>query len=184
MDPQKTGYKYATNYCEENAWHLCQEPIFEGVEVKVVFVLSHGGVCRLWDQHLAGDEDEPVCWDYHAFVVALQGEWMAWDLDTRLGLPAPLRIYLARTFRSSDDLPDFFDPVFRVVDAEEYLATFSSDRGHMLGPGGEWMATPPEWEPILAGGTSTMDWFINPEEGPGELLSLEEFRAGFANEED
>ena len=29
-----------------------------------------------------------------------------------------------------------------------------------------------------------MDWFINPEEGPGELLSLEEFRAGFANEED
>ena len=38
MDPHDTRYKYTASYCEENVWHLCQEPIFEGVEVKVVMV--------------------------------------------------------------------------------------------------------------------------------------------------
>ena len=106
---------------------------------------------------------------------------MAWDLDTRLGLPVSLQHYLASTFRNPDDLPEFFGPVFRVVDAQEYLATFSSDRGHMRGPGGEWMATPPDWEPILLGEESTIEWFLGPGGGPGDLLALEELRGGFAS---
>ena len=180
MDTHETRYKYAPSYCEENTWHLCQEPVFEGAEVKVVFVLSHFGVCRLWNQKISADPEEPVCWDYHAFVIARQEEWMAWDLDTRLGLPVFLPHYLASTFRNPDDLPELFEPVFRVIAAEEYLATFSSDRGHMLGPGGEWMATPPDWEPILLAGGSTMEWFLDPSGGPGDLLSLEAIQSGFA----
>ena len=92
MDPHDTRYKYAASYCEENVWHLCQEPVFEGVEVKVVFVLSHGGICRLWNQKLSQDTAEPVCWDYHAFLIARQEEWMgsrhpAWTPGSSAALP-------------------------------------------------------------------------------------------------
>ena len=180
MEEHLTRFKYAPSFCEENVWHLCREPIFEGIELKVVFVLSHGGICRLWNQKICGDTDEPVCWDYHAFLMASDEEWMAWDLDTKLGMPIPMGGYIANTFRNPDDLPDIFEPVFRVMDAEEYLSTFSSDRSHMQGPGGEWMANPPEWEPILQLGESTFEWFINPEGGPGELLTLEALRGGFS----
>jgi hypothetical protein len=42
------------------------------------------------------------------------------------------------------------------------------------------MATPPDWEPILLAGGSTMEWFLDPSGGPGDLLSLEEIQSGFA----
>ena len=61
MDPHRTRFKYASGFCEENVWHLCGESIFEGIEVKVVFVLSQGGICRLWNQKICGDSDDPVC---------------------------------------------------------------------------------------------------------------------------
>ena len=70
MEEHLTRFKYAPSFCEENVWHLCREPAFEGVKLKVVFVLSHGGICRLWNQKISGDSDEPVCWDYHAFLIA------------------------------------------------------------------------------------------------------------------
>ena len=41
--------------------------------------------------------------------------------------------------------------MFRVIPAAEYLATFSSDRSHML-VDGVWMSPPPEYPPIATEG--------------------------------
>lgn len=38
---------------------------------------------------------------------------------------------------------------FRVIPAEVYLTTFSSDRRHMRRPDGTWIKPPPSYEPIL-----------------------------------
>ena len=46
--------------------------------------------------------------------------------------------------------------MYRVIPAAEFLATFSSDRRHMLGEDGEYISPPPLW-PIIQNGGDFLD---------------------------
>ena len=66
---------------------------------------------------------------------------------------------------------------FRLVEAERFLATFSTDRSHMRSEEG-WIALPPSWDPPQAhvGAMNLFD-FVDMESGfEGEVLSLAELR--------
>ena len=138
--------RYAACYCEENVWHLCHHPAPAEGARHVVFVSNASRACPLWAQRAAPAPGQPVVWDYHVLLVA---GGRVWDLDSVLDFPAPLADYLAATFRPS---PPGFAPRFRVVAAADYLRRFASDRSHMRGPDGGWLAAPPPWPPIGAPG--------------------------------
>ncbi len=101
----------------------------------------------MWHQRAAAAPDEPVLWDYHVVVLA-RAPWEVWDLDTTLGLPVSATTYLRRSFRPELRLPPQYAPRFRLVDAAQLVATFASDRSHMLGPDGRYTQEPPPWPAI------------------------------------
>ena len=140
---------YHPRYCEENAWHLCGLCELEGAEASVVVVSNRHRAVAMWAQRAAGP-GVPVAWDYHVFVVARTGGWQVWDPDTLLGYPVGLERYLADSFATAGVQPARFDPRFRVVAASEYRSALSSDRSHMRGADGRWLAPPPPWPPIGA----------------------------------
>ena len=60
--------KYQASYCEENIWHLANEPSLEKLE-RFAVIISNAGKCfAMWDQKLAA-AGEPVMWDYHVILV-------------------------------------------------------------------------------------------------------------------
>ncbi|GAC72405.1 hypothetical protein PANT_7d00081 [Moesziomyces antarcticus T-34] len=73
--------------------------------------------------------------------------------------PVPKHEYDDKTFRPGDIaagvIPPHFQPAFRYIAANDFLARFASDRSHMLqdgpvGSGGKvWSAPPPAWDPIV-----------------------------------
>ncbi|KAL7525574.1 hypothetical protein ACHAWF_001423 [Thalassiosira exigua] len=151
----------------------------DGTEYRVVFA-SNGRRCLPYFRQRASPRDRPgeyVCWDYHVFVLrtttttsrraaaaakdgadetandgATKDGTEVLDVDTHLSYPCPLDDYLDGSFpHALNPLVDpHFLPLFRVVDANEYLTRFYSDRGHMI-KDGNWTATPPEYAPILDG---------------------------------
>jgi hypothetical protein len=149
-------HRYTSCFCEENAWHLCRSESREGVpplpeERSVLFVTGHGPYVALWRQRAAEGKD-PILWDYHVLVMARQsgdGSWEAWDLDSTLPCPVPLRLWLAESFRPGLVAAPL-EPRFRVIPAPLYLETFSSDRSHMLDGKGRPLSPFPDWPPIVA----------------------------------
>jgi hypothetical protein len=83
-------------------------------------------------------------------VLLCAAPWEVWDLDTTLGMPVPASDYLRRSFRPG--IPEELEPRFRVVDADLFARTFSSDRSHMRLPGGRWRKKPPPWPAIAPPG--------------------------------
>ncbi|MBH24317.1 MAG: hypothetical protein CMH57_07695 [Myxococcales bacterium] len=145
------SFRYTPYYCEENAWHLCQHERLRGLERRVVFVSNALRCCPLWFQRASPDLTEPVLWDYHVLVIAReQATWQVWDLDTRLPCPLALPSYVEATFGPPHVIPDEFHPRFRVVAPKPFIATFSSDRSHMLDEDGAWREPPPPWPPLFA----------------------------------
>jgi protein N-terminal glutamine amidohydrolase len=141
--------RYCPFYCEENVFHLAQEPLLAGRPREVIFISNADRACAVWHQRAAARPGWPILWDYH--VVLLAGSpWEVWDLDTTLGMPMPAPEYLRRSFR--DGVPEEYRPRFRVVEAEAFVAAFASDRSHMRLPGGRWRKRPPPWPPIGAPG--------------------------------
>jgi protein N-terminal glutamine amidohydrolase len=147
--PTADGFRYQPFYCEENVWWLLQEEAL-GVPRYAVFVTNRRKQCPIWGQR-AGPVDGCVVWDYH--VVALTPARVSepprvWDLDSRLGFGIALDRYLDATF-PLNQIPEAapFAAQFRVVEAEELLALFRSDRSHMRDPSGAWRAPPPPWSP-------------------------------------
>lgn len=142
-------------WCEENIWHLCAHPA-PGAGPRSVLVLSGAdGHVACWAQR-AGPPDGPILWDYHVVLAARDAEgWAVWDLDTRLGCPAPLARWLAGTFPAAARVPSGLRPRFAVVPADAYRAGFASDRAHMRTPDGGWQQPPPPW-PAIAGGGLTL----------------------------
>jgi len=77
------------------------------------------------------------------------GEYRIYDIDSRLPYPCSLQTYLEFTFPSDVEIPADFNPMFRVVKAESYLKTFSSDRMHMYDATSQtWSAPPPPYDII------------------------------------
>ena len=151
--------KYQPFYCEENVWHLADE--MRGSHARVLFVSNVNRACAMFKQR-AGD---PIVWDYH---VVLYAEGKIYDRDSRLGFPVSFEEWVAGTFPV--ELPEFFAPRFRVIDADRFLEVFASDRSHMRTAEG-WRSPPPPWPPI-GEGTNLMRFVDMEQEFEGRLVEL------------
>lgn len=147
-------YRYTPYYCEENVYHLCAAPSLRPshrqTQRRVVFISNPRRCCALWAQRAAPGPTRPVLWDYHVILAAptKADVWHVWDLDSHLGFPVPLPIYLSGTFLRLDPAHRWLAPRFRILTAADYRARFSSDRSHMRADGGGWLQPPPPWPPI------------------------------------
>lgn len=141
-------HAYTANYCEENIWHLAGEPELRPGIRRVVVIAGLGASVPVWNQRLADTPDAPVFWDYHV-ILAVSGPHARWayDLDTTLPCPCPLEAYVELTFGPSRHVPAPLQPMFRVLDADEYRRRLASDRSHMRDADG-WLSPPPRWPPI------------------------------------
>lgn len=138
---------YCPYYCEENIWHLAADARVGQGPRHVLLISNLGHRVALWGQRSgSGDTDGLVLWDYHVILTHGMGaQARVWDLDTTLGMPLPLRAYLAQTFRGA---PAPFAPSFRVIEADAYRVGFGSDRRHMQDEQGAFLQPPPVWPPI------------------------------------
>lgn len=135
-------------------------------EYHVVFISNESRCCPFYRQRAVPiyKVHAPVHWDYHVIVIrtirttspSSHGTEVL-DVDTWLPYPCPIQTYLDETFRprttltsSSTTTSTEFQPLFRVIPAQQYLQYFYSDRMHMF-QNGKWMARPPDYPPIMNG---------------------------------
>ncbi len=176
------AFRYASKYCEENIWFLCQDQKMTEYKRQVVFISNANRACSLWHQKASPSPRVPVLWDYHVVLLCQQQSWMFWDLDTELGLPIGADTYLEKTFEFTDTVLRDYAPLFRVVDVPDFIETFSSDRSHMIDGEGQWLAPPPDWAPITVGDSCTLDRFIDmSDEWVGEVMTLDEMLRRYGN---
>jgi len=168
------GLRRQPFYCEENVWHLCQDPRFEGRPREAVFISNPARACPMWRQR-AG-EGRPIVWDYHVVLLVHQ-PFELWDVDTTLGLPVAPKDYLDESFDRS--VPPEYLPFFRLVPAEIFVATFASDRSHMRRRDGSYHKPPPSWPPIGAPGAPSNLFSFVDMKAPflGEVVSLDDLAA-------
>lgn len=165
-------------YCEENAWHLCQEQLFGERVRHVVFISNVEGAVPMWNQR-AG-RGKPIVWDYHVVVLA-ENPAEIWDVDTLVGLPCSLEEYLEGSFHP--EMPAQFQPFFRIIHADLFVDVFASDRSHMRRRDGSYRKPPPSWHTIgKPGAKSNLSHFIDMEQPfVGDVLSLDELRKKFGS---
>jgi len=172
--------KYTPFYCEENIWHLGQDERFRERQPIVAMISGHGRYRKLWFQRQSNDPGIPVLWDYHVVLLSFDGGWWVWDPDSTLGFPVPAATYFGKTFLHSGVDAERVDVVLRLIDAQEYVRDFSSDRSHMRTPGGGWVAESPLWPPILHEKRSNLlQWLDVSRPTPGKLMTLSEFMQSF-----
>jgi protein N-terminal glutamine amidohydrolase len=172
--------QYAPYYCEENIWFLSQEPHLANAVREVVIISNERRMCPLWEQR-AGGTGNVVFWDYHVILLCRWTKWYVWDLDTLLGAPVDLAHYVQRTFFRDQTLEKQFELRVRVIPADEYVATFSSDRSHMRNFDGQWLAPPPPWPMILKpDGTDLMEVIDMKKRTPGVVMSIRDFACEFS----
>ena len=105
--------------------------------------------------------------------------WQVYDLDTLLSTPTPMVQYLESTFAGAD-LPAQFRPIFRLIDADEFVSVFSSDRSHMKDGDGNWLVAPPPWRPIIRNQRSNlMDLIDMQTTSFGQTMDLAQLEAAF-----
>jgi protein-tyrosine-phosphatase len=175
---------YAPFFCEENAWHVCQDERIRELPRRVVFISNSERTCALWYQRAALVPDSPVVWDYHAVVlVEREGAWEVWDHDCTAGWQLSATRWLHLTFGLTKDLPKDLHPLFRVLDADVYVERFSSDRAHMIDEAGNYRQQPPPWPPIVPEGVApNLQSFVDVEaDFLGEVLSLDEMEARYGS---
>jgi len=144
------SFRYCPYYCEENAWHLCSNPVLGKVKREVVVISNALKQVAVWRQKASPyGGGVPVLWDYHVLVVTLtDGGTRIWDLDSTMGLDIEAKLYLGSTFQRT---PSEYAPWFRIVQSEDYRALFASDRRHMMDEQGQYSSPPPAWAPIGRG---------------------------------
>lgn len=164
--------RYQPFYCEENVFHLCGHDAFRGRRAHAVVISGSLGGFVMWHQRAARSPKAPLFWDYHVILLA-EDPWEAWDLDTTLGLPFPADAYLRRSFHPG--VPPDLLPIFRLVEAELFVATLASDRSHMRGPDGRFERPPPSWPPVSAPerGSNLRRFVDMSDPFAGEVMSLE-----------
>jgi hypothetical protein len=147
---------YQPYYCEENIWKLIQEAPFSGTEGDVLLISNPARLCALSHQRAATTPDTPVFWDYHVVYTAPTsskhpeepeglGLWLLWDLDTTLGCPLSLSVYLQETFALTPFLPPDYAPFFLPIPRSLYAQCFFSDRQHMRDDEGDYKHPAPPW---------------------------------------
>jgi hypothetical protein len=161
---------YQPFFCEENVWHLLRSAELQGPRA-ALFVTNATRSVAMWGQRAA--RRDPVVWDYH--VVALLCEpALVLDLDDRERVDRPLAAWLAHAFRPGTE-PQFA-PRFRLVDGDEFLAVFSSDRSHMRDARGRARQPFPPWPaPFDAARGHNLPRFVDLDDAiAGRVLELEE----------
>ncbi len=178
--PFRENYKYTPRYCEENVWHLCNDAI--GDDGKAVFISNQNKQCPMWHQRAAAVGD-PVIWDYHVvYLSRVEKQWMIFDLDTTLEFPANFEVYLSASFPRS--IRTGYEPVFRIVDADEFVAIFCSDREHMRSRDGKYLSSPPEWPLICGGAENNLSRFLNFRDlFVGQIVNHADFKQKFSGAE-
>mgnify|MGYP000246129574 CR=1 FL=1 len=160
---------YQPFWCEENAWHLCQDPRVRGR--RYALIVTGDDNVALWAQR-AGPPGQAVAWDYHVLVLAeAEGAWTAWDPDCVHGPTLPAGQWLAGSFPCPERVPAALQPRFRLVDGDEWVAHLRSDRSHMRDARGGWQRPPPPWPPPGDGGMNLREW-LAPRGGRGRLFDL------------
>jgi hypothetical protein len=146
---------YQPFFCEENVWRLLAGDALPA-DAAALFVTNAARTVAMWGQRAA--VHDPILWDYHV-VALLPGAGVVVDLDDRERVARPLADWLAHAFR---DARPAWRPRFRTVPRGELLATFSTDRSHMLGTGGEPRAPLPPWPaPFRAALGMTLPRFLD-----------------------
>ncbi|XP_013628860.1 PREDICTED: protein N-terminal glutamine amidohydrolase [Brassica oleracea var. oleracea] len=155
-----TRFQQTPYYCEENVYLLCKTLCENGVadetgsDLFVVFISNERKQVPLWHQKASTRADGIVLWDYHVICIQRKkesdSEPLVWDLDSTLPFPSPLASYLTETIQPSFQLFAEYKRFFRVVHAPLFFKHFASDRRHMKGPDGSWIAQPPPYQPIVA----------------------------------
>lgn len=185
--PGRSDCCYTSCYCEENVWKLCEylrdqtpSPL-EGFYA--VFLSNENKMIPIWKQQ-SGKNNDPVIWDYH--VILLQdggdGKRFIYDLDTLLPFPCPCDTYIKEALRSDHNIHKDFRRKLRVIQADEFLRTFASDRSHMKDANNEWRKPPPPYPCIKTPESSmNLDDFISmdPRVGCGTVYTLEAFTERF-----
>ncbi|MFO0760127.1 MAG: hypothetical protein U0359_26835 [Byssovorax sp.] len=174
--PAPESFRHQPFYCEENVYHLCQEPIFAGRPRFAAFLSNASGGFAMWGQKASPRPGRPILWDYHVILLA-QDPWEIWDLDTTLGFPLPAADYLRASFPLP--LPEELMPCFRLVPPDELAATFASDRRHMRRADGRYRKPPPPWPPIVTAEEGfNLPRFLDVNDPfAGEVLTLDALRS-------
>lgn len=149
--PESDALQYQAFWCEENIWHLTQNPITAANERLVLAISGASGHVACWQQN-AGEPGEGVLWDYHVVLATKSATWQIWDLDSRLGAPVSATTWLQESFPYPEFVPHRFHPRFAVIEAQTYVRQFSSDRSHMRDKFGNWAQPPPPWPAIRGAG--------------------------------
>jgi hypothetical protein len=138
------AFAYCPYYCEENAYFLCADERLGTGERAVLFITNANRRVVMRGQKVAGHPDELAMWDYHVVVLVDRGRSRVdvWDLDTLHGIPLLLERYLELSF---PPMPPRYSPAFRLVGADDFRATFATDRRHMLTEDG-FTHPPPPWD--------------------------------------
>jgi len=154
--PPRNECIYTSCYCEENVWHLCQviqtkersHPMDHKDHMNhflVVFISNPHEAIPLWKQKAGRcEEDWFVMWDYHVILIDKQDQ-LVYDLDTVLQFPCNFKEYFSQAIRPDSILNEKFHRHFRVIQAQDFLSTFASDRSHMKHPDGTWIKLPPSY---------------------------------------
>lgn len=144
---------YQPYFCEENAWQALAHNLLEMPTQWAVFISNPAKACALWAQAAAPSVGEPVFWDYHVVVMGLDERGVLWvyDPDHVPGTTCTLAAWWGATFPIMAEVRELYHPWCRVVERDAMLARFYSDRGHMLGPDGQWLKPAPSW-PLLTEG--------------------------------
>jgi protein N-terminal glutamine amidohydrolase len=171
-------FRYSANFCEENIWHLCQNPALEHFSKKVLIVSNSSKYCPFrFQKSIEGHEI--VWWNYHVILFAsFEGQSFIYDFDSTLPVPLSGMDYIEKTFRRHENWEDIHLQHFKAINAEDYLNTFVSDRSHMIDSAGNWIVTPPTWPTIgKPGGLSLPSLLDFTESSKERIYNLEEMIA-------
>lgn len=142
------NFKYSANFCEENIWHLCQNPELKGFSKSVLIVSNPAKNCPFRFQKSVFGE-EVVWWNYHVILLAVFNNLsLIYDFDSTLSIPLNAVEYLKKTFDEKDHLRAEHLPLFKSITAIDYVDSFFSDRSHMMDEQGNWLSSPPDWQII------------------------------------
>lgn len=163
-------------YCEENVWRIAYKKLQQSnssSKYYAVFISNPQQCIPMFRQTAA---TERCCyWDYHVILIeqrqTQEAPTLVYDVDTTL-TPYPMELskYLDLSFptivaqQSHSESKNRSDsyismhhyiPYFRVIQIEDYLQYFSSDRRHMYDSvTKEWNAPPPTYQPVVRGASN------------------------------
>jgi hypothetical protein len=173
------AFKYSENFCEENIWHLCQNPELKGFTKKVLIISNSNRNCSFRFQK-SPNGDEVVWWDYHVILLAFNSESrLIYDFDSTLEFPSSFNNYLDATFQADPNQDGNDLPGFKSIASEDFIHSFISDRGHMKDDQGNWLSSPPKWPTIGNKGKLPLPELLDFSETSKERIwSLEEMYLG------